>query len=230
MLLAELEVWHSRPIAPTRRIALGHLALPVEPPPGFGGLLLGGVVAAHIGGLDAELVPDLHLLISQVEAGQRIVQPRLRHRFQVDRHGLARSRHRLVGKGEEITFDFEENGSPAQQILGAVYAAERLDVPGRKAVCELLHKAVRWNGGPVGPSLIAHLSGVHSASVIAFANPVAWALDVLGFALDARPSKRQVQARFRARLMDVHPDHGGDEVAASTSIAELGEARRVLLG
>jgi hypothetical protein len=230
VLLAELEVWHSRPIAPTRRIALGHLALPVEPPPGFGGLLLGGVVAAHIGGLDAELVPDLHLLISQVEAGQRIVQPRLRHRFQVDRHGLARSRHRLVGKGEEITFDFEEKGSPAQQILGAVYAAERLDVPGRKAVCGLLHKAVRWNGGPVGPSLIAHLSGVHSTSVVAFANPVAWALDRLGFAFDARPSKRQVQARFRARLMDVHPDHGGDEVAASTSIAELGEARRILLG
>ncbi len=218
MLLAELEVWHSRPIAPTRRIALGHLALPVEPPPGFGGLLLGGVVAAHIGGLDAELVPDLHVLIGQVEAGQ------------VDRHGLARSRHRLVGKGEEITFDFEENGSPTQQILGAVYAAERLDVPGRKAVCAVLHKAVRWNGGPVGPSLIAHLSGVHSASVIAFANPVVWALNILGFAAETRPSKRQVQARFRARLMDVHPDHGGDEVAASTSIAELGEARRVLLG
>lgn len=230
MLLAELEVWHSRPIAPTRRIALGHLALPVDPPPGFGGLLLGGVVAAHIGGLDVELLPDLDRLIVQVDAGQRIVQPRLRHRFQVDRHGLARSRHRLLGKGEEITFDFEENGSPAQQILGAVYAAERLEATARRAVCTVLHKAMQWNGGPVGPSLIAHLSGLRSSSLIAFANPLAWALEILGFPADSRPSKRQVQARFRARLMDVHPDHGGDEVEASKSIAELGEARRVLLG
>ena len=31
MLLAELEVWHSRPIAPTRRVSLGHLILPVDP-------------------------------------------------------------------------------------------------------------------------------------------------------------------------------------------------------
>ena len=52
MLLAELEVWHSRPVTPTRRVALGHLVLPVDPTPGFGGLLLGtggtpeGVTAA----------------------------------------------------------------------------------------------------------------------------------------------------------------------------------------
>ena len=40
MLLAELEVWHSRPVTPTRRVSLGHLVLPVDPTPGFGGLLL----------------------------------------------------------------------------------------------------------------------------------------------------------------------------------------------
>ena len=43
MLLAELEVWHTRPLAPTRRLALGNLVLPVEPAPGFGGLLLGAM-------------------------------------------------------------------------------------------------------------------------------------------------------------------------------------------
>ena len=48
MLLAELEVWHSRPFTPTRRVSLGHLVLPAEPPPGFGGLLLGAVVAGHL--------------------------------------------------------------------------------------------------------------------------------------------------------------------------------------
>ena len=46
MLLAELEIWHSRPITPTRRVALGHLVLPADPAPGFGGVLLGAVVVA----------------------------------------------------------------------------------------------------------------------------------------------------------------------------------------
>ena len=46
VLLAELEIWHSRPIAPTRRVALGRSLLPVDPPPGFGGILLGGGVLA----------------------------------------------------------------------------------------------------------------------------------------------------------------------------------------
>ena len=59
MLLAELEVWHSRPITPTRRVALGHLVLPADPAPGFGGLLLGAVAAAF---LDAGLVDDLALV------------------------------------------------------------------------------------------------------------------------------------------------------------------------
>src|SRR5262245_15440440 len=124
MLLAELEVWHSRPYAPTRRVALGHLLLPVDPAPGFGGLLLGGVVAAHVDLVDPELLPDLHRLVGEVSRGERIVQPRLRHRYQVDRHGLSRSRHRLVGHGEEIEFELESKGTPMQQMLGAVYATE----------------------------------------------------------------------------------------------------------
>jgi ribosomal-protein-serine acetyltransferase len=32
MLLAELELWHTRPRAPTRRLSLGNLVLPVDPP------------------------------------------------------------------------------------------------------------------------------------------------------------------------------------------------------
>ncbi|MEJ7561563.1 MAG: hypothetical protein WKF45_03455, partial [Ilumatobacteraceae bacterium] len=62
MLLAELEVWHTRPTAPTRRVALGNLVLPADPPPGFGGLLLGAVVAAHVRDVHEDLVPDLHRL------------------------------------------------------------------------------------------------------------------------------------------------------------------------
>lgn len=48
MLLAELQIWHSRPVTPTRRVALGNLVLPVDPAPGAGGILLAAVVAAYL--------------------------------------------------------------------------------------------------------------------------------------------------------------------------------------
>ena len=48
MLLAEIEIRHSRAVAPTRRVALGPYWLPTEPSPGYGGILLGGIVAAHL--------------------------------------------------------------------------------------------------------------------------------------------------------------------------------------
>jgi hypothetical protein len=232
MLLAELEVWHSRPFTPTRRVALGHLALPVEPPPGFGGLLLAGVVAGHLPGVDADVVADLHRLVGEVEHGRRVVQPRLRHRYQADRHGLARSSQRLVGTGDEVTFELECNGSPLQQVLGAVYAAERLAEHHRHAVCGALHKALRWNG-ELGPSFISFVTGATSLRAERFhamADPVAWALGILGLpAQEVQPDKREVMTAFRTRLRAVHPDHGGDEVVASREIGDLAEARRILL-
>ena len=44
------------------------------------------------------------------------------------------------------------------------------------------------------------------------------------------PTRKDVMARFRGRLMTIHPDHGGDESAASKLIGDLSEARRILLG
>ena len=118
MILAEIEVFHSRPIAPTRRVALGRLNLPVLPAPGFGGLLLGGIVAGYIEQLDPDLFDDLHRLTLQLQEGRRVPQPRLRHRFQQDRIGLTRSVHRLVGEGEDLAFELADKGAAAQHILG----------------------------------------------------------------------------------------------------------------
>ena len=226
-VLAELEVYHTRPAVPTRRVALGHLVVPVDPPPGFGGLLLGAVVANHIRGVDPDLWPDVDRLIRQVEFGERVVQPRLRHRFQVDRHALAVSRHRLLGVGDEIEFDFGTTGSDLAQVLGAVYAVERLAVESRHLIAPVLLKAARWRG-PIGPVLIAHLAGSTSAVLASMADPRAWALDLLGFAAGATPTKREVSRSYRDRMRAVHPDHGGEATGASKAILELAEARRIL--
>ncbi len=230
-VLAELVIWHSRPFSPTRRVALGDSTLPTDPPPGFGGILLGAVVAAHIDDLDPDLLPDLHRLVGDVELGHRIVQPRLRHRFQTDRVGLSSSRHRLIGVGEGIEFDFDTKGSPAQQVLGAVYAAATVPSSARHSVATGLHKAMRWHG-PLGPAFVSYLSGVGSArawSARAFADPFAWALDVLGLP-GPHPDRQEVLAHFRARLREVHPDHGGSADDAGQRILDLTEARRILLG
>lgn len=229
MLLAELEVFHTRPAVPTRRVALGNLVLPVDPAPGFGGLLLGAVVANHIKGVDPDVVNDITRLVHQVEHSERIVQPRLRHRFQVDRHGLSHSRHQAIGEGEEIEFDFGTTGSDLAQVLGAIYAVERLAPSSRRLIGPVLLKAVRWRG-PIGPALIAHLAGSRATELSALADPKGWALELLGFPLGSQPSSRDVTKQYRARMRAVHPDHGGEAASASKSILELNEARRILSG
>ncbi len=228
MLLAEIEIWHTRPAQPTRRLALGHLVLPVDPAPGFGGLLLGAIVAEYLYGVDDDLVGDVHRLLASIEHGDRIVQPRLRHRFQVDRHGLAKSNHRMLGNGDDISFDFRSVGTDLSQVLGAIYAVERFAPEHRRQIVPVLQKAARWRG-PIGPAMIAYLAGSQTLELEALADPRAWALGVLGFDVGGKtPSKRDVMAKFRERMRDVHPDHGGDSVDAAKAMSDLAEARRVL--
>ena len=229
MLLAELEIFHSRPIAPTRRIALGHLVLPVDPAPGFGGLLLGAICAVYSRDIDEDLMPDVQRLLLEVDRGSRVVQPRLRHRFQVDRHGLSYSTHRLIGTGDTIEFDLASHGTPLQQVLGAIYSLERLDDVSRKALVPVLTRAMNWRG-PIGPSFITFLAGSKASSVAALADPRAWALEILGFpGGTVKPPKKEIMKRYRESLRRVHPDHGGSETAASKAIVDITEARRVLL-
>jgi hypothetical protein len=229
--MSEFEIWHSRPLAPTRRISLGAMVLPCDPSPGFGGLLIAAVVAAHMDPDDDDLFPDVHRLVDQVDRGDRIVQPRLRHRFQVDRHGLARSTHRMIGEGEDLTFEFQNNGTKFQQVIGAIYAIERLgDATGaRHEVCNAVRKAMRWRG-PVGPALITHLVGNSARSFKSLADPRAWALEQLGFPPGTvKPTKKEITARFRERVMETHPDRGAAEKGAALAMNDLGEARRILL-
>jgi len=230
VLLAELQIWHTRPATPTRRVALGHLVLPTDPSPGLGGVLLAAVVAAYTPGVPEEQWPDVSRLIEQVARGDRVPQPRLQHRYQIDRHGLTTSVHQLNGDADHVEFDLHAMGRPLVQVLGAIYALERLDHAARRAIAPVLHRAMRWRG-PIGPSFVADITGVSRSDLVGIADPRLWALDLLGFPLDTGPvTKKDVMSRYRTRLREVHPDHGGDDDEAGVIIERLGEARRILLG
>ncbi|HUQ63707.1 MAG TPA: hypothetical protein VM121_08135 [Acidimicrobiales bacterium] len=231
MLLAELEIRHSRAVAPTRRVALGTQWLPTDPLPGYGGILLGGIVSRYLPEIDLELQAEFMDLTDDLEDGRRISQPRLRHRFQTDVVGLDRSRHKLIGPGESVSFEFDSHGRPVPQLLGALYAAARVHPEARPSMYFAIRKAARW-AGPVDERLVSHLSDPTSTppnSWRLFPTDERWALQVLGFGPDGRPEREEIQTRFRTLLRDSHPDHGADAEGAGLRILELTEARRILL-
>src|SRR5438105_15952812 len=132
--IAELEIRHSRAVVPTRRVALGELWLPSDPPPGPGGLLIAGIVAVKAQSLDDDVRDELDVLVSALELRHRVSQPRLRHRFQSDVVGLDRSRHRLVTTGRRVALELDDHAHDLPQVLGAVYAAALLPSSSRPAV------------------------------------------------------------------------------------------------
>ncbi|MFT7647147.1 MAG: hypothetical protein ACI8Y4_001888 [Candidatus Poriferisodalaceae bacterium] len=228
--LAEFEVWHTRPVAPTRRIALGEVVLPLDPAPGFGGLLLAGVVAVFAEQLDDGLRANYEALLNMVLVGQRVSQPRLRHRLQEDRIGLCSSHHKLVGREEQLVFEIEPDVGPEPQLLAVAYLIAREPAEKRRSLLTLIASAMQWRGGDT-PDLIPYLTGRAPTGAWARAtqiDPTSWAMGVLGF--DAAPDRREVQSRFRRLLRTAHPDHGGRGDDAGERIQELSEARRILLG
>ncbi|NNC79093.1 MAG: hypothetical protein HKN94_02975 [Acidimicrobiales bacterium] len=235
MLLASLDVWHSRPIAPTRRLAVGDGFLPIDPAPGPGGLLLGAIVARSSRSFDADIRSDMKILMSQVERGLTIGQPRLRYRLQKDRIGLTRSRHRLLQGPDGLRFELETRKiAPAQSVLAAVYAVTELPADKKHDVMAVLHKGLKWQGED-GPGLIDHLVGkdvamrLRSGAFAVASDPMQWALGVLELDLFDEPNPRQVQRQYRSLIRTAHPDHGGGAHHAADRIEELGKARDILL-
>jgi hypothetical protein len=235
VLLAELEVRHSRPYSPTRRVALGNLWLPTDPSPGHGGLLLAGIVAAGVSALDDdEQLDRVDRLLSDLEQRKRIVQPRILHRFQADTHGLDRSHHRLIGHGQHgddgMALEIDGHGAVLPQILGAMYAAGQLSYGVRPDVFRLLRRATRWTGG-IDERLLAFLTGDEAGSFRrkGIPNDERWALKILGFEPGTEPARSEIQQQFRNLLRDAHPDHGAEIEGAGQRIQDLTEARRILL-
>ena len=240
MLLAELEIFHSRPIAPTRRISIGRAWLPGSPDgscPGFGSLLLGAVCARFGPGLTPDLLGEVTELVHELEHERPVAQPRLRHRLQRDRVGLTRSHQRLYGPDgngsiERLTCEFDGSRATASQlVLGSAYAAGLAGAAVRGEALRAVRRGLAWRGD-IGPALFSYLASGQPASrpARAITDPVGWALEVLGLDREIElPAQAAVRRGFREALRAAHPDLGAAEAEAADRIAQLSEARRILL-
>jgi hypothetical protein len=257
VLLAELNVRHTRRHMPTRRVALDDGYLPTSGS-AFGGVLIGAVVAEHIGGLDEEQLDALGRLVRAARDGLSVPQIALRYRLQTDTHGLDLSRHRIVDADVEHglvlpVLELDRHGPPAPQLIGAIMAAAWLPPSGRRVALRFVDAAIArpgvlpealevvrlWEGRPgvrpPGPGHVAAVGGRAAAMGAAddwrgIPAERRWAMEVLGLHADMAVERNDVQRRFRRLVRLAHPDHGAVSAGAAERLAELAEARELLLG
>ncbi len=255
MILAELNVRHTRRHMPTRRVALGDHYLPTSGP-AYGAVLLGAVAADSVDGLDLEQRDALARFLDDAHGGLSVPRIALRYRLQTDVHGLDRSRHRIVGEGApgadgrpRVVLELDVHGRAAPQLIGAVMAAAALPPSARRIAFRAVEAALARPGVvPEGLVVRRLYEGVPGARPTAPAAGVGgngargpidpwrnvpaerrWAMEVLGLGATMAVERDDVQRRFRRLVRLAHPDQGGASSGAAERIAELSEARELLL-
>jgi hypothetical protein len=254
VLLAELNIRHTRRHMPTRRVAVDHGYLPTSGP-AFGGVLIGAVLAECVPGLDEEQVDALARLVEVAKRGTLTV-PRiaLRYRLQRDTHGLDLSRHRITSAAVEVgslrpVLELDLHGPPAPQVIGALMAGSQLPPSGRSVVFRFVDAALarpgvlpeglevrrRYQGlpgmRPPGPGTTTNVGGDggRDEGWSGVPSERRWAMEVLGLHAGHAIERDDVQRRFRRLIRVAHPDHGGESLGAAERMAELSEARELLL-
>jgi hypothetical protein len=255
VLLAELNIRHTRRHMPTRRVAIDHGYLPTSGA-AFGAVLIGAVVAEHLPGLDEEQFEALDHLVDVARRGFTVPRIALRYRLQRDTHGLDLSRHRIVSAAVERAsvrpiLELDLHGPAAPQVIGALMAASQLPASGRTGALRFVDAAIARPGAlPEGLEirrLFEGLPGVRPP-VPGITTDVGsgretgreewrgipserrWAMEVLGLHAGRAIERDDVQRRFRRLVRIAHPDHGAGSAGAAERIAELTEARELLLG
>jgi hypothetical protein len=235
---------------PTRRVALDGVYLPTNGP-GYGGVLLGAVVVEHVGALDEEQQDMLPRLLHDARTGLHVPRIAMRYRLQLDRHGLDRSRHRIIGEElpggtRQVVLELDRHGRSAPQVIGAVMAAAALPDSARSLALRAIDAALRSGSLPEGFVVRRLLEGVPGLAPFAPGmrpTPAAngddpwrgvpaerrWAMEVLGLKADMVVERDDVQSRFRRLARLAHPDHGAASDGAAERLAELAEARGLLL-
>jgi hypothetical protein len=252
VILAELNIRHTRRHMPTRRVALDASYLPMNGA-AYGAALLAAVVAENIEGLDDEQGELLPRLLFVARDGLTVPRIGLRYRLQTDVHGLDLSRHRILEEQGRLVVELDVHGGAAPQVIGAVMAAAAMGSTTRRKALRAIDAAVAQPGVIPEPFLVRRLlHGVPSERPpLAASGPLGpehgvnvspdagrwagipserrWAMEVLGLGAEMRIDRGDIQKRFRWLLRTAHPDHGGESVGAAERIAELTEARELLL-
>src|ERR1700674_5399024 len=236
---------------PTRRVALGDTYLPTSGP-AFGAVLLAAVVAAHLDDLDEDQCDLLPRLVEDARQGLSVPRIALRYRLQTDTHGLDRSRHRIVSESlgsnnspASLILELDEHGAGPPQLIGAVMAAAAMPSTGRRVALRAVEAAIarpllpeglivrRLDEGVPGLQPFAPGTGRRAVDLEALWRGVPaerrWAMEVLGLRAGMDVERDDVQARFRRLVRLAHPDHGAARDGAAERLAELREARELLL-
>lgn len=250
MLLAELNVRHTRRHQPTRRVALETAHVPTAGP-AHGATLLATVVSTNLPALDDDARALLRPLLRSARAGIDIPRIALRHRLQRDLHGLELSRHRMFGEGGRVVVEVDMHGAAIPQVLGAVLAAAALPPSARVIALGAIDQVVlgraaglapgvdlrfRWERQPGDlpprPGERVWFRGARPEDHLWRGVPAdqRWAMEVLGLRAARGVERGDVNRRFRRLLREAHPDHGAAAAGAAARITELTEARTILLG
>jgi len=251
VLLAELNVRHTRRHMPTRRVALDDGYLPTSGS-AFGGVLLGAVIAEHAPGLDEEQFDALSRLVDSARDGLTVPRIALRYRLQTDTHGLDLSRHRIISADVEVgalrpVLELDRHGPPAPQVIAALMAAAALPPSGRRVAFRFVDAAVARPGflpeglevrrmfeglpglRPFPPGARAPRASTAADEWRGVPSERRWAMEVLGLRSGMLVEREDVQRRFRRLVRLAHPDHGAGSAGAAQRIAELADARELLL-
>lgn len=250
MVLAELNVRHTRRHMPTRRVALGDDYLPTSGP-ACGAVLLGALVSEFIGELDDEQCELLPRLLSDAREGLSVPRIALRYRLQTDTHGLDRSRHRILaeastGDRPQVVLELDRHGRADPQVIGAVLAAAALPPSGRSIALRAITEALREPSLPAGMTVRRLLDGAPDLRAaftpgapfsgralddlwVGIPSDRRWAMEVLGLQAEMSVERDDVQSRFRRLVRLAHPDHGAEIDMAAERLAELRDARELLL-
>jgi len=248
-LLAELNVRHTRRHMPTRRVALGDAYLPTGGA-ASGAVLLGAVVGEFAALLDDNQRELLPRLVHDAREGLSVPRIALRYRLQTDTHGLDRSRHRMIsepgfgGSRARVVLELDCHGRADPQVIGAFLAAAALPPTGRGQALRAIEASVRLPRLPEGVEVRRLHEGVPGLRPFAPGEGPAvgkgdpwsgvpaerrWAMEVLGLGIEMDLERNDVQARFRRLVRLAHPDHGAARDGAAERLAELAEARELLL-
>ncbi|MCU1459526.1 MAG: DnaJ-like protein [Actinomycetia bacterium] len=253
-VLAELNVRSTRRHMPTRRVAVDPGFLPLTGR-AYGAVLLGAVMAEFLPELPEDELEALPRFLAEARKGRlRIPSIALRYRLQTDTHGLDRARHRIVEEpdsrldfGSRLIIELDVHGAAVPQVIGTIMAAaahsDRLrplafraidaavKSPGRfpeeYEIRRLLHGIPRR--APNAPGVEWQRETEEVDDWLGVPSERRWAMEVLGIGVDVHLDRSEVQRRFRRLLRQAHPDQGAEARGAAERIAELSEARELLL-